>query len=276
MKNIAFGQYYPADSIIHRMDPRAKLVIAILCIVCTFLCKNALCFLVLSLAVLLLAAVSRIPIRLILSTMKPLLFILAFTSLFNVFGTRGAPENLLTPENWAIKIYKEGLWNALFMILRIVILLASTGIFLTFTTTPIALTDAMEQLFSPLKKLRVPVHDIAMMTTIALRFIPTLSEETEKIMNAQKARGADFSSGGLVKRAKALLPVFIPLLSSAFKRADELANAMDCRCYHGGEGRTRLKVLHFRASDVVALVAVVAFGVGIFFLNRLGIGYTMK
>ena len=276
MKNVAFGQYYPVDSILHRMDPRAKTVMAVLYVVCTFLCKNALCFLALSLAVLLLAALSRIPIRLILSTIKPLIFILAFTSLFNVFGTQGAPENLLTPESWRIRIYEEGLWNALFMILRIVILLASTGVFLTFTTTPIALTDAMEQLFSPLKKIRVPVHDIAMMTTIALRFIPTLAEETQKMMDAQKARGADFSSGGLIKRAKALLPVFIPLLSSAFKRADELANAMDCRCYHGGEGRTRLKVLHFRGSDVMALLAVIAFGIGIFFLNRLGIGYTMK
>ena len=154
-------------------------------------------------------------------------------------------------------------------------LLAATGIFLSFTTTPIALTDALEQLFSPLKKIKVPVHEIAMMTTIALRFIPTLTEETEKIMNAQKARGADFQSGGLIKRAKALLPVFIPLLSSAFKRADELANAMDCRCYHGGDGRTRLKILHLRASDVAAMLLVAAFGVGIFFLNRLGIGYTM-
>ena len=162
------------------------------------------------------------------------------------------------------------------MILRITVLLAATGVFLTFSTTPIALTDALESLLMPLSKLHLPVHDLAMITTIALRFIPTLSEETEKIMNAQKARGADFSSGGLIKRAKALLPVFIPLLSSAFKRADELANAMDCRCYHGGAGRTRLNVPRFRASDAVAILLVTAFGVGVFFLNRLGIGYTMK
>ena len=162
------------------------------------------------------------------------------------------------------------------MILRITVLLAATGVFLTFSTTPIALTDALESLLMPLSKLHLPVHDLAMITTIALRFIPTLSEETEKIMNAQKARGADFSSGGLIKRAKALLPVFIPLLSSAFKRADELANAMDCRCYHGGAGRTRLNVPRFRVSDAVAILLVTAFGVGVFFLNRLGIGYTMK
>ena len=162
------------------------------------------------------------------------------------------------------------------MILRITVLLAATGVFLTFSTTPIALTDALESLLMPLAKLHIPVHDLAMITTIALRFIPTLSEETEKIMNAQKARGADFSSGGLIKRAKALLPVFIPLLSSAFKRADELANAMDCRCYHGGAGRTRLNVPRFRVSDAAIILLVTAFGVGVFFLNRLGIGYTMK
>jgi energy-coupling factor transport system permease protein len=161
------------------------------------------------------------------------------------------------------------------MVLRVLALLTTTGILFSFTTTPIDLTDALEQIFSPLKKIRVPVHDIAMMTSIALRFIPTLMEETEKIMNAQKARGADFQSGSLIKRAKALIPIFIPLLSSAFKRADDLANAMDCRCYHGGEGRTKLKVFHFRSSDALALVSVTAFGVGLVLLNRIGIGYTM-
>lgn len=273
MKNIAFGQYYPANSVIHRMDPRAKLIVAVLYIVCTFLCRNALCFAVLVFSALVLVALSRIPLKLVLRTLRPLIFILLFTSVINIFWTKG--EHLLTPETWKVHVYAEGLWNALFMLLRITVLLAATGIFLSFTTTPIALTDALEQLFSPLKKIKVPVHEVAMMTTIALRFIPTLTEETEKIMNAQKARGADFQSGGLIKRAKALLPVFIPLLSSAFKRADELANAMDCRCYHGGDGRTRLKILHLRASDVAAMLLVTAFGVGIFFLNRLGIGYMM-
>lgn len=274
MKKITFGQYYPADSVIHRMDARAKIVSAILYIVAVFLCKNALCFAALALSTVLLVALSRIPLRLVLSTLKPLIVIITLTSLINIFFTKG--EILLTPENWKVHVYAEGLWNALFMVLRITVLLASTGVFLTFTTTPIALTDALESLLMPLSKLHLPVHDLAMITTIALRFIPTLSEETEKIMNAQKARGADFSSGGLIKRAKALLPVFIPLLSSAFKRADELANAMDCRCYHGGEGRTRLNVPHFRIGDGVMILLAVAFGVGIFFLNRLGIGYTMK
>lgn len=275
MKNIAFGQYYPVDSVIHRMDPRAKVVMAILAIVCTFLCKSALSFLAIVLFSVLLVSLSKIPLRMILKSMRPLIFVLVFTSVFSIFGSRGEPQNLLTPEHWAIKIYTDGLWKALFMVLRVLVLLTTTGILFSFTTTPIDLTDALEQIFSPLKKLRVPVHDIAMMTSIALRFIPTLMEETEKIMNAQKARGADFQSGSLIKRAKALIPIFIPLLSSAFKRADDLANAMDCRCYHGGEGRTKLKVFHFRASDALALVAVTAFGVGLFLLNRVGIGYTM-
>lgn len=274
MKKVTFGQYYPADSILHRMDARAKIVSVILYIVVVFLCKNALCFAALLLSAVLLVALSRIPLRLVLASLKPLIMIITLTSIINIFFTKG--ETLLTPETWKLRIYAEGLWSALFMILRITILLASTGVFLTFTTTPIALTDALESLMMPLAKLHLPVHDLAMITTIALRFIPTLSEETEKIMNAQKARGADFASGGLMKRAKALLPVFIPLLSSAFKRADELANAMDCRCYHGGEGRTRLNVPHFRVGDAVLILLVAAFGVGIFFLNRLGVGYTMK
>ena len=276
MKSITFGQYYPADSLIHRMDPRAKLIMAFLYIVVVFLCKNVLAFSLLILSVLVLALMSKLPIRMILGTLKPVLVILLFTAFINVFMTKGTPETLLTPDGWFVKIYSEGLWNAAFMVLRIMALLAATGIFLTFTTTPIALTDAMERVFSPLKVLRIPVHDLAMMASIALRFIPTLSEETEKIMNAQKARGADFQSGGLIKRAKALLPIFIPLLGSAMKRADELANAMDCRCYHGGEGRTRLKVLKLRTSDVVFVACVILLGVGVVFSNRVDLFYSMK
>ncbi len=283
MKSVVFGQYYPADSFIHRMDPRAKVILSVLFIVCTFLCRNAVSFFLMTAAALCLVLLSRIPVHLVLRSIRPLILILIFTSLINVFMTKG--EMLLTPswniplpwgKTWSIRIYAEGLWNAAFMILRIFILLIGTSIFLSFTTTPIAMTDALEQLFSPLKKIKIPVHDIAMMTTIALRFIPTLLEETEKIMNAQKARGADFISGGLIKRAKALLPVLIPLLISAFNRAYELATAMECRCYNGGEGRTRLKVLQLRFSDVLAILFLIAFVVGIFFLNRLGLIYTMK
>ncbi len=283
MKSIAFGQYYPADSPIHRMDPRAKVIITILYIVCIFLCKNVLCFAAILLSSVLLSLLSKVPLGMILRSIRPLIFILAFTSLINIFMTRG--EHLLTPswqiplwgtKIWYIRIYEEGLWNALFMILRIVSLLIGTSVLLSYTTTPIALTDALERLFSPLKKIKVPVHDIAMMTTIALRFIPTLIDETQKIMNAQKARGADFKSGGLIRRAKALLPVLVPLLVSAFNRAYELAAAMECRCYHGGKGRTRMKILHLRFSDVLAVFLLIAFGVGIFFVNRYGFGYTMK
>ena len=274
MKNIAFGQYYPADSLIHRLDPRAKVLMAILYIVCAFLCKNLLAFGVLIASCVLLILMAKLPLKMVLGTLKPLIVILIFTSVINIFMTKG--EHLLTPPQWKIKIYEEGVWNALFMMLRIVALLATTEVLLTLTTTPIGLTDALESLMSPLRVVRFPVHVLTMIITIALRFIPTLMEETQKIMNAQKARGADFQSGGLIKKAKALLPVFIPLLSSAFKRADELANAMDCRCYRGGVGRTKLKMLRFRASDAVALALLVGFGVGLFFVNRLGIGYTMS
>jgi energy-coupling factor transport system permease protein len=274
MKGVSFGQYYPSNSLLHRMDPRAKFIMAILYIVCTFICKNALSFLILLLSAVFLILISKIPFKMILRSVRPLLFIIAFTSLINVFFTRG--EVRLTPESWVISIYAEGLWNALFMTLRIVILIIGTGLFLTYTTTPISLTDAIESLFSPLKKIKVPVHDFAMVMTIALRFIPTLTDETEKIMNAQKARGSDLNSGSLIKKAKALIPILIPLFASAIDRAFELAAAMECRCYHGGEGRTRLKVLHYRASDWLAILLTLAFGVGLFFVNRAGIGYTMR
>ena len=283
MKSIAFGQYYPANSPVHKIDPRAKVILTILFIVCTFLCKNAISFASLAFSVLLLTLLSKVPLHMILRAIRPLIVILAFTSLINIFMTKG--EHLLTPDwqiqlwsshVWKIQIYEEGLWNALFMILRIVLLLIGTSVLLSYTTTPIALTDALERLMKPLKLIRVPVHDIAMMTTIALRFIPTLMEETARIMNAQKARGADFASGGLIRRAKSLLPVLIPLLVSAFNRAYELAAAMECRCYNGGKGKTRMKILHLRFGDVFAVLLVIGLGVGIFFLNRTGIGYTMK
>lgn len=273
MKGVSFGQYYPAKSLIHRLDPRAKVILTVIYIVCTFLCKNLSGFLALTASAILLIAISKIPFRTVLGSLRAILIIIVFTSVINVFMTKG--EHLLTPSGWWIKIYAEGLWNALFMILRISVLIIGTGIFLTYTTTPIELTDAIEQLLSPLKKLKIPVHDFAMMMTIALRFIPTLTEETEKIMNAQKARGADFSSGSLLKRAKALIPILVPLFVSAFNRAFELAAAMECRCYHGGEGRTRLNVLHFRVTDLFAVLILVVFCVGLFFLNRYGFGYTL-
>ena len=274
MKSVAFGQYYPTESFLHRMDPRSKVVLAILYIVCTFLCKSVAGFMALVLSVICLVLLSRIPLRLVLRAIRPLLFVIAFTSVINIFMTKG--DQLLTPEHWVIHIYAEGVWNAIFMVLRITVLIIDTSVFLTYTTTPIAMTDALEHLLAPLKKIRVPVHEFAMMMSIALRFIPTLSEETEKIMNAQKARGADFSSGSLVKRVRALIPILIPLFVSAIGRAFDLANAMECRCYHGGEGRTRMRVLKYRTSDRIAVALTLLFGVGLFFLNRIPFGYIMK
>ncbi len=272
MKNISLGQYYPADSPLHRLDARMKVILAVLYIVCTFLCKNVIAFGAMVLSVLLLLLISRIPVRTVLRAIRPILFIMLFTAVLNLFFTTG--ETLLW-QFWRLHIYKEGIYNAVFMVVRIVVLIISTSLFLTYTTTPIQLTDAIESLLSPLRVLHVPVHEFAMMMTIALRFIPLLSEETGKIMNAQKARGVDFSSGGLIKRAKALIPILIPLIVSSFRRADELATAMECRCYRGGKGRTKMTVPHFHVRDAVALVLVLAFGAGIILLNKFGIGYTL-
>ncbi len=272
MKNIAFGQYYPADSVIHRLDPRAKVIMMVLYIVCSMLCKNIVAFAVLLLSAVAIVLMSRIPMGTILRSIRPILFIMLFTVVLNVFWTAG--ESLLW--EWGkIKIYAEGLYKAVFMMVRIVSMIVVTSIFLTYTTTPISLTDALEQLLGPLKKLRVPVHEFTMMMTIALRFIPTLIEETEKIIAAQKARGADFTTGSLIKRAKALIPILIPLFVSAFRRADELAVAMECRCYRGGEGRTKLHVLHYTAVDAVAMISLVLLGAGLVVLNLYGPGYTM-
>ena len=273
MKSVTFGQYYPADSFLHRMDPRFKVLMTVFYIVCTFLCKSLVSFSVLTASILLLILVSRIPVRIILRSLRPLLFIIGFTFIINIFWSRG--EQLLL-EIGVVRIYAEGIWNAVFMFVRIFALITGTGLFLTYTTTPMDLTDALESLLSPLKKLHVPVHVFAMMMSITLRFIPTLSEETEKIMNAQKARGANFSDGSLIKRAKALIPILIPLFVSAINRALELANAMECRCYHGGEGRTRLHVLKSRPSDAIALILVILFGTALIFLNMIPLGYVMK
>ncbi len=272
MKSIALGQYYPTGSILHRLDPRMKVILSLLYIVATFVAKNVASFSLLLFSAVLLVAVSRIPFRTVLSAIKPILFIMLFTVIINLFFVGG--EHLLF-EWTVIRIYEEGLYQAIFMAIRIVVLIIGTSMFLTYTTTPIMLTDALERLLAPLRVLRVPVHEFAMMMTIALRFIPTLMEETDKIMAAQKARGADFSTGSLLARARALIPILIPLFVSAFRRADELATAMECRCYHGGNGRTRMTVLHYRATDFLALVLMVAFGAGLILLNRLTFGFSM-
>ncbi len=272
MKSIALGQYYPSNSVLHRLDPRIKIILALLYIICSFLCKNILSFALLALSALMLIVIGKIPLKIVFRGLRMILIVLILTSAINVFMTRG---DILLFEWKFIHIYLEGIYAAIFMLIRICALIIGTSMFMTYTTTPIDLTDALEDLLSPLKKLHVPVHEFAMMMTIALRFIPTLVEETDKIMTAQKARGVDFSSGSLISRAKALIPVLIPLFVSSFNRASDLATAMECRCYHGGEGRTRMKVRHLRFVDFIPLFVIILLGAQMIVFNVLGIGFTM-
>ncbi len=272
MKGIALGQYYPADSFLHKADPRIKIILSLLFIVCSFLCKNVFSFALLAFGSIALIIIGKIPLKIVFRGLRPILIVLIITSLFNIFWTAGETSLLSW---WIIDIYLEGIYAAVFMVVRITSLVIGTTMLLTYTTTPIDLTDAIEDLLSPLKKLHVPVHEFAMMMTIALRFIPTLVEETDKIMTAQKARGVDFSSGSLISRAKALIPILIPLFVSAFNRASDLATAMECRCYHGGDGRTRMKVRHLKFSDFVPLAIIIVFAAAIVFFNIRGWIYTM-
>ncbi len=249
LKDITLGQYFPGDTVIHRLDPRVKLLGVVLYIVALFTAKGWLSNLLVTGLLAVCVALSRIRPSALFKGLKPLLFIVLLTGILNLFYTQG--RTLV--HFWIITITYEGVVRAVQMVLRIVLLVSSTFL-LTYTTSPLAITDGMELLLSPLKKLHAPVHELSMMMSIALRFIPTLIEETDKIMSAQKARGADFDSGGLIRRAKALLPILIPLFVSAFRRADELATAMECRCYHGGEGRTRMKILILSQVDYLALL----------------------
>lgn len=268
-KGAVFAQYVEGSSLLHRMDPRVKLISSVFFIVTVFLAKSLLSFAFLTVATAVLIFLTGIPISKYLRGLRPLAVVMAFTALINIFWYKG--DTLLVSLGF-VNIYLEGIVNAFLIALRIVILIAGTGVFLTYTTTPLALTDGLEELLSPLKRLHVPVHDFSMMMTIALRFIPTLTEETNKIMNAQKARGADFTSGSFLKRARAIVPILIPLLVSAFRRAEELADAMECRCYTGGEGRTRMNVLRVRAPEILLPVAVVALGAAVVILNRVAPG----
>ena len=270
--DVAFGQYYEGNSLVHRIDPRFKLVIAIVMIVAVFMAKNVYAFALLFAVTLAVIAISRVPFRIILRGMRSLIFILIFTAFINIFWLKG--ETLLFEWKF-IHIYLEGVINAALIFARIVILIALTGVILTYTTTPLGLTDGLERLLSPLAKIHVPVHEFSMMMTIALRFIPTLIEETQKIMNAQTARGATFSEGGLIKRAKALIPIIIPLFVSSIRRATELADAMECRCYVGGEGRTKMNVLRAGAKDAFALLVSAAILAGVILINRFAPGYSL-
>ncbi len=252
LSDITLGQYFPARSVMHRADPRLKIALTVFSIILIFSAGN---FFALGFAVgyiLLGMALSRIPVKLYLKSLKPILFIIIFTAVLNIFYGSGDPL-----WQWGIiKITRNGLLNSLFVSIRIIVLILASSV-LTFTTSPTQLTDAIERLLKPLAKLRVPVHEFAMMMTIALRFVPLLLEETDKIMSAQKARGADMESGGLTQRIKALIPVLIPLFVSAFRRAFDLATAMESRCYHGGEGRTKMKQLHFGFGDWLVLGSAV-------------------
>lgn len=254
ISDITLGQFFPGFSPIHKLDPRTKIFLATVFIVSIFLADTPAAFTVLTVSTLFLIAVSKMSVAVILKGIKPILFILIFTTILNVFMTAGDGEPLFA--FWIFHIYKEGIARAVFMTLRVVLLIVGTSLFLTYTTSPISLTDGLESILRPLKLLHIPVHIFSMMMTIALRFIPTLVEETEKIMNAQKSRGADFTSGGLVKRAKALVPLLVPLFVSAFKRAEELATAMECRCYRVDKERTKLVKLTFRLRDGAAVLLI--------------------
>ena len=252
LKDITLGQYFPGNSIIHRLDPRTKLIMLVVYIVALFMATGWAAYALLFAALVWVIKVSTIPVKSIVKGMKPLVLILVFTGVLNLFFTQ---EGKLLVDFWIIRIYSGGLNRAVMMVARILMLITCTFL-LTYTTSPIALTDGLEALMGPLKKVGVPVHELSMMMCIALRFIPTLIEETDKIMCAQKARGADFENGSLMERAKALVPILVPLFISAFRRADELATAMECRCYQGGEGRTKMKLLRYHREDFVS------FGIG--------------
>ena len=249
LKDVTLGQFFPGSSVLHRLDPRGKLLLVVLYITALFFAKGPILYAVMFFWLALAVAVCGVRVKVLMRGMRPLLIIIIITGLLNIFMVPG--ENILPPD-WGIRISREGLMQAGYMISRIFMLISATFL-LTYTTSPIQLTDALERVLSPFKKIRLPVHELAMMMTIALRFIPTLIEETDKIMNAQKARGGDFESGNLFRRIKSMVPLLVPLFVSAFRRADELATAMECRCYHGGEGRTRMRVLRWGRIDLFVI-----------------------
>lgn len=264
--DITIGQYFPGKSAVHKLDARVKILLTIAFIVMLFMADDIKALGVGVVFTLLTFLISRIPIKMMWKSIKPILIIIIITAMLNLFFVHtGTPYF-----EWKfIKITDNGVETAVFMVVRIVCLIIGTSL-LTYTTSPIDLTDAIERLLSPLKKIRVPVHELAMMMTIALRFIPTLIEETDKIMSAQKARGADMETGSIFKKAKALIPILIPLFVSSFRHAEELALAMECRCYHGGEGRTKMKQLRLRLTDLWGTLYLVIFFAAVIIINKIG------
>lgn len=267
LKDITLGQYFPGKSPIHLLDPRTKLLFLIIYFIALFTADGWISYGIVLVFLSTVIYMTTIPLKTIVKGLKPLIFILVFTGILNLFMTPG--ENVLV-SFWGLNITVEGLVQAIFMVSRILMLIVGTFL-LTYTTSPIALTDGLESLLGPLKKLRLPVHELSMMMCIALRFIPTLIEETDKIMSAQKARGADFETGSLVQRVKALVPILVPLFIGAFRRADELATAMECRCYQGGEGRTKMKTLHYKRRDFVAFSTGALLVAGVIVLRSFGL-----
>lgn len=264
LKDITIGQYYPADSIVHKTDPRVKMILGFIYIIFLFVVSSFVGYGLVFLWVLLATKLSKIPVKLIVKGLKPLRWIILITFIINMLFTKGTVLYALGP----IKITEEGLYNASRMAVRLCLLVMGTSL-TTLTTSPVALTDGIEGLFSPLKKVGFPAHELAMMITIALRFVPTLIDETDKIMKAQMARGADFESGNVIKRAKNTVPLIIPLLLSSINRADELAIAMEARCYHGDEGRTKLNPLKIDSRDIMVFLFTILSFVAIFFVERL-------
>ena len=267
LKDITLGQFFPGNTIVHRLDPRTKLLAVVFYIVALFCADSVLTYAMVAAVLATCIVASKVRLKALTKGLKPILIIVIFTAVMNLFFTKG--ESVC--DVWLLRhITWEGVVAAVKMILRILMLIMGTFL-MTYTTSPIALTDGLESLLGFLKKIKVPVHELSMMMSIALRFIPTLIEETDKIMSAQKARGADFESGNILQRAKALVPILVPLFISAFRRADELATAMECRCYHGGEGRTALHVLHYKTADWLVLAGFAALAAGIIVLGKFGL-----
>ena len=267
LKDITLGQYFPGDSIVHRLDPRTKLILVVVYIAALFSARFVVSYGVMAVCLVSCILLSRVGFKAVFKGLKPVFFIILITALLNLlYNSTGE----LLVQVWRIRIYTGGVRMAVMMVLRIMMLISGTFL-LTYTTSPIQLTDAIESLLGPLKKLHLPIHELAMIMSIALRFIPTLIEETDKIMSAQKARGADFESGNLIQKAKALVPLLVPLFVSAFRRADELATAMECRCYHGDSGRTRMKKLTYAPRDAVALALGAVVLAAVLVLRRFGL-----
>ncbi|MBE6774231.1 MAG: energy-coupling factor transporter transmembrane protein EcfT [Clostridia bacterium] len=263
ISDITIGQYYKENSLVHRLDARNKIILTVLMIAMIFSCKNFISMGIVALVVFLSVLLSKVPVKMFLKSLKPIIPVILFTAIINMFYVKGGQEWSF----WIIKITEKGIYTAVFMAVRIILLIISSSI-LTYTTVPTMLTDAIERLLSPLKIFKISVHSWAMMMTLALRFIPTLIEEIERITNAQKARGADFENGNLIDRIKSLVPVLVPLFVSSFKRAYDLAFAMSCRCYTGGEGRTRMKQMKFTLKDVISLLFFSASFAVIILINK--------